>query len=52
MSSEKLSYNDMAQIPNALDTNGDNEIDREEYGVLIKEAEIFEDEFEDVGMGD
>ena len=48
MGPEKLSYNDMAQILNAFDTDGDGTITEEEYFAKVeRSANFFEDDFED-----
>lgn len=40
----KLSYNDIVQIQNAFDTNGDGVIDEKEYYAVIERAvSMFED---------
>lgn len=49
----KLSYNDIVQILNAFDTNGDGVIDEKEYYAQVEHSvQLFEDKFEDVDFGD
>lgn len=49
----KLSYNDIVQILNAFDTNGDGIIDEQEYYAQVEHSvQLFEDKFEEVDFGD
>jgi|JI10StandDraft_1071094.scaffolds.fasta_scaffold57400_4 Ca2+-binding EF-hand superfamily protein len=51
--SHKLTYNDIVQILNSFDTNGDGVIDENEYyAVIERSVAMFEDNFEDVDFGD